>query len=91
MIPDNNNRDKFPLTSPWDGTLATKCGDVDDNGLVNIIDLTYLQDYIFGGGDEPIYLCTGDVNGDTLVNIVDMTYLVCYLFGGGPEPEGCCQ
>lgn len=62
-------------------------GDLDD--LCNIVDLVYLVDHLFGGGEEPQCMEEADVNADGVVNIVDLTYLVAYLFGGGPPPEPC--
>jgi hypothetical protein len=56
---------------------------------VNIVDLTYMIAYLFGGGPPPPCETEADVNGDTVVNIIDVTYLVAYLFGGGPAPLPC--
>jgi hypothetical protein len=55
----------------------------------NIVDLTYLVAYLFGGGAEPPCTEEGDANADEAVNIVDLTYLVAYLFSSGPPPEPC--
>jgi len=75
-------------------TIASSvlCGDMNEDKKVNIVDLTYLVSYLFGGGPEPVPPCAGDVNDDNKINIVDLTYLVSYLFGGGPEPDpNCCN
>ena len=65
------------------------CGDIsgDDDGP-NIIDLTYMVDYIFRGGAAPAPFISGDVNCDSNSNILDLTYMVDYIFRGGPFP--CC-
>ena len=65
------------------------CGDIsgDDEGP-NILDLTYMVDYIFRGGPTPDPLISGDVNCDAKANILDLTYMVDYIFRGGPSP--CC-
>lgn len=55
----------------------------------NIVDLTYLVAYLFGGGAPPPCEEEGDVNADGGTNIVDLTALVAYLFGGGSPPEPC--
>ncbi len=55
----------------------------------NIADLTYLVDYLFRSGPEPICFYEGDVNGDGNINIADITYLVDYLFRSGPPPPPC--
>lgn len=63
----------------------------DPNDPCNIVDQTYLIDYLFGGGRPPPCQEEGNVNGDPeeKVNINDLTYLIGYLFGGGPAPPAC--
>ena len=62
---------------------------------INISDITYLVDYLFGIplGPAPDCLEEGNANGDEEenVNISDITYLVDYLFGIplGPAPPAC--
>ena len=71
-------------------TLVPKCGDVNNDGKINVVDLTYLTSYLFKGGPAPlINKFSGDANGDGKVNVVDLTYLVNYLFKGGPAPTTC--
>jgi len=73
------------------------CGNVNGspNGAVNVVDVTYLVNYLFKGGPPPIpVLIVGNVNctpGPGFnVNVVDLTYLVNYLFRGGPIPCAAC-
>jgi Beta-propeller repeat/Thrombospondin type 3 repeat len=64
----------------------------DGGNLVNVVDLTYLVAYLFGGGPAPLCVDEANVNasaGASPVNIVDMTYLAAYLFSGGPAPLAC--
>ncbi|MDH4156143.1 MAG: SMP-30/gluconolactonase/LRE family protein [candidate division Zixibacteria bacterium] len=67
----------------------------DGNDLVNISDITYLVDFLFGRplGPAPACLEEGNANGDAGegVNISDVSYLVNYLYGIplGPEPPAC--
>lgn len=67
------------------------CADVDADGNgPNIVDLTYLVEYLFNGGAEPPVPEAADLDGpphDGVANIVDLTYLTNYLFGGGPLPD----
>jgi hypothetical protein len=72
------------------------CGDPNGDTLWNILDITYLINYLYRGGPQPVdwnldpLPCTGDINGDTLVNILDITYMINYLYRGGPPPEPYC-
>lgn len=65
--------------------------DGDQEDIVNIVDITSLVAYLFGGGEEPPCPAEANVDGDTgqAINIVDLTHLVTYLFGAGPEPAAC--
>jgi hypothetical protein len=61
------------------------CGDINDDGMVgNILDLTFLIDYIFRMGLPPVFLQTMDVNCDGSRNILDLTMFVDRIFRGGP-------
>lgn len=64
------------------------CGDVNyDLVGLNIIDLTYLVDYIFRGGLPPTIIDAADVNGSGgLPNILDLTILVDFIFRSGAKP-----
>ena len=67
----------------------------DDLDRINIADITFLLDYLFGGSGsvEPPCRKEGNANGDSneSINISDVTYLVEYLFGIplGPAPPPC--
>jgi len=63
------------------------CGDVNDDGNVNIFDITYLISYLYLSGPAPQLLESADVNNDESVNIFDITYLISYLYLDGPEPN----
>ncbi len=65
------------------------CGDVNGNGAINILDITYLIAYLYQGGPGPGPLASADVNGNGAVNILDITHLIAYLYQGGPAPN--CQ
>ncbi|MFH2037711.1 MAG: M14 family zinc carboxypeptidase [Candidatus Zixiibacteriota bacterium] len=62
------------------------CGDVDNNTLINIIDITYLISYLYKSGPAPYFPTSGDVNGSGNTNILDITYLISFLYKGGPNP-----
>jgi hypothetical protein len=66
--------------------LTYICGDVNEDGVVNIADVVYLINYLFAGGSPPVPWEAGDVNLDGVVNIADVVYLINYLFAGGSPP-----
>ena len=55
-------------------------GDVNDDGEVNIADVTTLIDYLLNNNNV-INLAAADVNGDNDVNIADVTALIDMLLG----------
>jgi C1A family cysteine protease len=63
------------------------CGDANDDETVNILDITYLINYLYKGGQAPVPLDAADVNSDGAINILDITYLINFLYKGGPEPN----
>jgi hypothetical protein len=73
--------------------IAADCGDVNEDGAINIKDITYLIKYKYKGGPAPIPLeCVGDVNNDDSINIKDITDLIKYKYKGGSAPdENCCN
>jgi PKD repeat protein len=71
-----------------DGSVSVfVCGDADDNGLVNILDITYLISFLYKGGPVPPYYDQANVNNDGSVNILDITYLISFLYKDGPDPD----
>lgn len=62
------------------------CGDVNDDGNVNVGDAVYLINWIFRGGPAPASLNAADANNDGANNVGDAVYLVNYIFRSGPPP-----
>jgi hypothetical protein len=63
------------------------CGDVQDDGVVNVGDVVYLVSYLYKGGPAPVCpSARGDVQDDGVINVGDVVYLVSYLYKGGAEP-----
>ena len=57
-------------------------GDVNDNGLVDITDVTALIDYVLGGDASAINMDAADCDEDGFVNITDVTALIDYVLSG---------
>ena len=70
---------------------ALNCGDVNNDGVVELGDIVYLINYLFRAGPVPVpYECVGDVNNDNVVALGDVVYLINYLFRAGPPPNPYC-
>ena len=67
-------------------------GDINGDGVdANILDLTFVVDFIFHGSGDP-GLCPeeSDLNADgKSANILDLTYLVDFISRDGPAPGSC--
>ena len=61
--------------------VTTQTGDVNDDGSVNIADVTELIDLLLGGTSQALPV-SADVNHDGSVNIADVTELIDYLLTG---------
>jgi len=66
--------------------IAGSCGDPNDDGLINIFDVTFIITYLYLDGPPPDPLESADVNNDGAVNIFDVAHLISYLYLGGPPP-----
>lgn len=62
------------------------CGDANSNGLVNILDVAYLLQYLYRGGLPPEPFAAGDADGNGKIGILDATYIIGYLYKQGPAP-----
>jgi M6 family metalloprotease-like protein len=100
--PDTYNPDQTDANNDGLGDACDACcigirGNVnsDPEDKVNIADLTFLVDRLFGIPLGPVPLCPeeANINGDIeeAINISDVTYLVAYLFGlpAGAAPPAC--
>ena len=56
-------------------------GDVNDDGVVNISDVTLLIDYVLNSGTILINEVNSDMNSDHVINITDITSLIDYILG----------
>ena len=61
-------------------------GDANNNGSVNILDVTFTIAYLYKGGAAPDCNDQADANSNGSINILDVTYTIAYLYKGGPDP-----
>ncbi len=77
--------------------LSFVCGNVDGSpdGQIDIADLIYLVNYMFGipTGPDPVPFEAGDIDCVLGIDIADLVYLVDYMFGipSGAAPCAACQ
>ena len=68
-------------------------GDANNDARMNIVDVTALVAYLFGGSLPPPCPDQADVDGQgapgAAVTVTDITYLVSHLFHGGAPPPPC--
>jgi len=76
----------YPTPSPGVVSLLSLCGDINDDGNINILDITYMINYLYKDGPEPPSSEAADVDNSGTLNILDVTYLVNYLYKSGPDP-----
>ena len=56
-------------------------GDVNEDGLINIADVTCLIDYLLGTNPQPFNELNADVDRSSVINIADVTALIDILLG----------
>lgn len=85
--PDKPNPDQADSDGDGIGDVCEfVCGDASGDGIVNLLDITFLISYLYGGGPAPDPLEAGDANGNGAINLLDITYLIDFLYRDGPEP-----
>ena len=58
-------------------------GDVNDDKVVNVTDVTLLVDYILGNYNEGFFTKNADITGDGIISVTDVTALVNLILHGG--------
>lgn len=61
-------------------------GDVNNDGLVDMTDVTSLMDYLFLGTFKQSCDDAADVNDSGIIDNSDVVYQLRFLFEGGPPP-----
>ena len=62
-----------------DGSSCGLAGDLNGDGMLNILDVVMLVNIVLGYGDP---LPSGDLNGDGVLNVLDVVVLVNIILGG---------
>jgi hypothetical protein len=59
-------------------------GDANGDGVVSVLDVFYVINFLFAGG--PVPRGRANVDGAGSTTVTDVFYLINYLFAGGPAP-----
>jgi hypothetical protein len=83
--PEVSNPDQVDYDKDGKGDVCdNNCGDADGNGRINLLDVSYLINYLYRSGPCPNPLYMSDANGDDKINLLDVSYIINYLYRGGP-------
>lgn len=63
------------------------CIDMSGDGLINILDILYLLNYLFLEGAQLPLETSGDVNHSGGINVLDAIYIINYCYKSGPPPD----
>ncbi|HDL03137.1 MAG TPA: hypothetical protein ENH25_03290 [candidate division Zixibacteria bacterium] len=67
-------------------SASVRCGDIDGNDEINLLDITFLIKYMYKNGETPQDMAACDVDLTGKINILDISYLIRYLYSEGPQP-----
>jgi hypothetical protein len=65
-------------------------GDANRDWKINLLDISFIINYLYRAGtppDDPNYC---DVNGDCKMNLLDVGYIINFLYRSGPDPVYGC-
>ncbi len=86
IIAENGSGDLGPHSDLLIQTSTTfMCGDVDNSGSLNILDIVYFINFKYKGGPLPDYIESAEVNGDGALNVLDLVYWINFKYKGGPD------
>ncbi|SYZ73406.1 hypothetical protein TRIP_C21524 [Candidatus Zixiibacteriota bacterium] len=71
-------------------TCCWNPGDANNDHVVNILDVSYLINYLYKQGPEPACPDDGDVNASGNINILDVAYFINALYKSGPSMQCGC-
>jgi hypothetical protein len=86
--PDDYNPNQTDSDSDGTGDLCEYiCGDTDDNGIFDVLDIVLLIDHKFKDGPEPVRFTSGDIDMNGVIDILDIVYMIDDKFKENPMPE----
>ena len=86
--PDDPNTDQTDTDGDNIGDVCDWiCGDANASGNLNVLDISYIINFLYKNGPAPDPLEKADVDHSGANNILDVSYLVNYLYRGGPAPN----
>ena len=68
-------------------TLATTPGDVDNDAIIDVADITATAGYILGDRDPEFIFDAADINNSGTINVTDITLMVNIILSQEDEPE----
>jgi hypothetical protein len=74
----------------WFGGSSGVLGDLNGDGLADVLDIIVLIGVAFQGETTPGGMAAADVNGDCFVDVMDVVYIIDYVFLNGPAPGPGC-
>ena len=86
---DNNNT--IAESNETDNCMINtwKCGDVDGNGVVNVLDVRLLMNHVADPSGYPVEPWACDVNGDADIDGEDVQLLLAHVFAPEAHPLTC--
>jgi hypothetical protein len=61
------------------------CGDADDDGSVNLVDILLVIAYVYNAGDPPVYLNAADVDASGTIDLIDILALIGVVYNDTGE------
>jgi subtilisin family serine protease len=62
-------------------------GDVNSDGDINLLDISFIINFLYRDGPPPKDISLIDTNSDGRMNLLDVSYLINYLYRDGPPPQ----
>jgi len=67
-------------------SCAYNPGNANGDGIVNIMDVSFLLNYLYKGGLAPYRFEVADIDGSGSIDVRDISYLIRFIYREGPEP-----